>query len=204
MTDLVLVRHGETVWHAENRYAGVTDVALTPRGEEQAVRLASWARTAGLVAVWSSPLSRARRTAQVCAVAADLPLDVDARLRELDFGEGEGLTSTEMTARFPDARAAFLTDPVVHPLPGGEDPVAAAQRFTECVQEIAEKHHDGRVLVVAHSSAIRLALCHLIGVPLAEYRRLFPSLRNCALTELRLRADRVGLLQFNTPPVEES
>ena len=73
MTDLVLVRHGETVWHAENRYAGVSDVALTPRGEEQAARLARWARTAGLVAVWSSPLSRARRTAQGCAGAADLP-----------------------------------------------------------------------------------------------------------------------------------
>ena len=60
------------------------------------------------------------------------------------------------------------------------------------------------MLVVAHSSAIRLALCHLIGVPLTEYRRLFPTLRNCALTELRLRAGRVGSLQFNTPPVEES
>ena len=124
------------------------------------------------------------------------------RLRELDFGEGEWLTSAEMTARFPAARAAFLDDPVAHPLPGGEDPVAAAHRFTECLQEIAEKHHDGRVLVVAHSSAIRLALCRLLGVPLAEYRRLFPSLRNCALTELRLRPERAALLQFNTPPVE--
>jgi len=202
MTDVVLVRHGETVWHAENRYAGVSDVALTPRGEQQAGRLAAWARTAGLVAVWSSPLSRARRTAQGCAMVADLPLDVDERLRELDFGKGEGLTSAEMTERFPEARAAFLDDPVANPLPGGEDPVAAAQRFTECLQEITEKHPDGRVLVVAHSSAIRLALCRLIGVPLTEYRRLFPALRNCALTELRLRAGHAALLQFNSPPVE--
>ena len=150
--------------------------------------------------MWSSPLRRARRTAEACA--AGLSLEVDARLRELDFGDGEGLTSAEMTERFPDARAAFLADPVTHHLPGGEDPVAAAQRFTECLQEITEKHPDGRVLVVAHSSAIRLALCRLIGVPLTEYRRLFPALRNCALTELRLRAGRAALLQFNTPPVE--
>ena len=200
MTDLVLVRHGETVWHAENRYAGVSDVALTPRGEQQAAQLAAWARTAGLAAVWSSPLRRARRTTEACAVG--LPLEVDTRLRELDFGDGEGLTSAEMTQRFPDARAAFLADPVAHHLPGGEDPVAAAHRFTECLHEIAGKHPDGRVLVVAHSSAIRLALCSLIGVPLTEYRRLFPALRNCALTEVRLRAGRVALLQFNTPPVE--
>ena len=201
MTNLVLVRHGETVWHAENRYAGVSDVALTPRGEEQAGQLAAWARNAGLAAVWSSPLSRARRTAQACA--AGVPLEVDARLRELDFGDGEGLTSAEMTQRFPEARAAFLDDPAAHPLPGGEDPVAAANRFTECLQEIAADLPDGRVLVVAHSSAIRLALCRLIGVPLSEYRRLFPRLRNCALTEVRLRDGRVALLQFNTPPVEE-
>jgi probable phosphoglycerate mutase len=199
VTEVVLVRHGETVWHAENRYAGVSDVALTRRGEEQAVRLAGWAATAGLVAVWASPLSRARRTAQGCAMAADLPLDVDARLRELDFGEGEGLTSTEMAERFPEARAAFLADPAAHPLPGGEDPVEAADRFTDCLQEISEKHPDGRVLVVAHSSAIRLALCGLIGVPLREYRRLFPGLRNCTLTELRLRAGRAALLQYNSP-----
>ena len=202
MTNLVLVRHGETVWHAENRYAGVSDVALTSRGEEQAARLAAWARTAGLAAVWSSPLSRARRTAEACA--GDVPLEVDARLRELDFGEGEGLTSAEMTQRFPEARAAFLDDPAAHPLPGGEDPVAAANRFTECLQEIAADLPGGRVLVVAHSSAIRLALCRLIGVPLSEYRRLFPRLRNCALTEVRLRDGRVALLQFNTPPEEGS
>ena len=202
MTDVVLVRHGETVWHAENRYAGVSDVALTPRGEQQARQLAAWARTAGLVAVWSSPLRRARRTAQGCATVADLPLDVDARLRELDFGEGEGLTSAEMTSTFPEARAAFLADPAAHPLPGGEDPVAAAQRFTDCLEEITGKHPDGRVLVVAHSSAIRLALCRLIGVPLAEYRRLFPGLRNCALTELRLRPGRAALLQYNSPTME--
>lgn len=204
MTDVVLVRHGETVWHAENRYAGSSDVALTPRGEEQARTLAAWARTAGLVAVWSSPLSRARRTAQGCAAVADLPLDVDARLRELDFGEGEGLTSSEMTEKFPEARAAFLTDPVAHHLPGGEDPVAAAQRFTDCLQDITGKHPDGRVLVVAHTTMIRLALCRLLGLPLPEYRRLFPSVRNCALTELRLRTGRAALLQFNTPPVEAS
>ena len=204
MTDLVLVRHGQTVWHAENRYAGRSDVALTARGVEQAAQLAVWAQTAGLAAVWSSTLSRARITAEACSEAAGLPLEVDARLCELDFGEGEGLTSAEMNEQFPDARAAFLADPVTHHLPGGEDPVSAADRFTECLDEIAEKHPDGRVLVVAHSSAIRLALCRLIGVPLAEYRRLFPTLRNCALTELRLRDGRAALLQFNTPPVEAS
>jgi len=62
MTHLFLVRHGATIWHAENRYAGVSDVALDPRGYAQAERLAAWTSEAGLAAIFSSPLSRARET----------------------------------------------------------------------------------------------------------------------------------------------
>src|SRR5690349_21899670 len=129
MTYLVLVRHGETIWHAENRYAGSTDIALTARGTEQAAELAGWAKTARLAEVWASTLSRAQLTAAACAEVSGTPLQVDARLRELDFGDGEGLTAAEMAQRFPDALRAFRVDPVTHHLPGGEDPVAAAQRF---------------------------------------------------------------------------
>ena len=74
MTYLVLVRHGETVWHAENRYAGISDIALTTRGLEQAAQLAAWARTARLSAVWASTLSRAQLTAAACAEVAGTPM----------------------------------------------------------------------------------------------------------------------------------
>ncbi|MEU0571965.1 histidine phosphatase family protein [Nonomuraea sp. NPDC005983] len=199
MTNLVLVRHGETVWHAENRYAGLSDVELTPRGHAQAGQLAVWAGQAGLSAVWSSTLSRARVTAEAGAATAGVELHTDARLRELDFGQGDGLTSAEMHERFPAARAAFEADPAEHPLPGGEDPHLAAGRFVAALTDIAGAHPDGRVLVVAHTTAIRLALCRMIGVPLGEYRRLFPRLDNCAVTELRLRAGQVAILQYNSP-----
>ena len=199
MTYLVLVRHGETVWHAENRYAGVSDIALTQRGLDQAAQLAAWARTARLAEIWVSPLGRAQVTAKVCAEASDVPLRVDERLRELDFGSGEGLTAAEMAEAFPLALDAFRTDPVASHLPGGEDPVKAAQRFVDCLADIVTAHPDGRVLVVAHTTAIRLALCQLIGIPLSEYRRLFPFVRNCGLTELRITDGRVAVLEFNTP-----
>jgi broad specificity phosphatase PhoE len=199
MTHLVLVRHGETVWHAENRYAGSSDVALTARGLEQAAQLGAWARTAHLAAVWTSPLSRARITATTCADITGLPLQIDARLRELDFGAAEGLTSAEMGRRLPDALEAFRTDPVANHLPDGEDPVKTADRFTACLHDIAQQHPDGRVLVVTHTTAIRLALCRLIGISLSAYRQLFPFVRNCGLTELRLTNGQTALLEFNTP-----
>ena len=184
MTRLVLVRHAETVWHDENCYAGSTDVALSDRGVAETARLAEWARTAGLAETWASPLARARATAGPCAEAAGTALRTDERLRELDFGLAEGLTPDEMRERLPDERAAFEHDPVAGHLPGGEDPVGAAERFVACLLDIAEAHSAGRVLVVSHTTVVRLGLCRLIGVPLRDYRRLFPSLHNCGRTEI--------------------
>ncbi|MCA2222828.1 histidine phosphatase family protein [Nonomuraea aurantiaca] len=199
MTHIALVRHGESVWHAENRYAGLSDIELTPRGLDQAGQLASWAGRAGLSGVWASTLSRARITAAASAEAAGVELRVDERLRELDFGQADGLTAAEMRERFPEARAAFEADPATNPLPGGEDPKLAADRFTECLRDIAAAHPAGRVMVVAHTTVIRIALCRLMGVPLGEYRRLFPSLDNCAITEIRPRDGQVAILRYNSP-----
>jgi broad specificity phosphatase PhoE len=203
MTDLVLVRHGETTWHGENRYAGVSEVPLAGRGLEQAARLATWASSAGLAAIWSSPLSRALATAAPCADRAGLQIHIDARLRELDFGDGEGLTALEMGRRFPAALAAFAIDPVAGHLPGGEDPVAAVDRFVACLRDIVDIHPDRRVIVVTHTTVIRLALCQLLGTPLEGYRRRYPSIGNCALTEIRLRGQEAALLQLNVPVDEE-
>jgi probable phosphoglycerate mutase len=194
---LVLVRHGETVWHADNRYAGSSDVALTRRGREQAELLAAWASTTDLSALWCSPQARARDTAAAVARATGLEPRVDPRLRELDFGQAEGLTIAEMERQWPDRVAAFRADPVANHLPGGEDPRAAAERGAACIQDIALTHPDGYLLVVTHTTLLRLVLCQLLGLPLPEYRRVFPFVRNCGLTEVRLDGDVVSLLQFN-------
>jgi probable phosphoglycerate mutase len=199
MTRLVLTRHGETVWHAENRYAGRSDVPLAPRGHEQARRLASWAGEAGLDGLWSSSLVRARETAAPAGEATGLPVEVDARLRELDFGCGEGLTAAEIEERFPDALQAFHADPVAHHLPGGEDPREAVARAQACLRDIAGRYPDGRVLVVMHSTLLRVLLCSLLGVPLGEYRRVFPVVRNCSLTTIRLNGSRAAVIEYNAP-----
>ncbi|WP_438484533.1 histidine phosphatase family protein [Streptomyces sp. S186] len=199
MTDFLLVRHGETVWHAENRYAGRSDVPLTDRGREQARTLADWAATASLTAIWTSPLSRARLTAAPAADACGLTPHTDPRLTELDFGQGEGLTRDEMRQHFPQKLAAFLADPADHHLPGGEHPRHAAQRAAACLTDLTRDHPHGRILIVAHSTLIRVLLCHLLGIPLAAYRRTFPQLHNGALTEIRIENDHTALLRLNAP-----
>lgn len=201
MTELVLVRHGETVWHAENRYAGSTDVALTDRGLAQAGSLAVWAGTAALTAVYCSPLTRARQTAAPSAEAARLDLVVEPRLRELHFGDGEGLTSREMRERFPEAYQRFLADPGENPLPGGEPPRDCVERFLSALDDLAARHPTGRVLVVAHNTAVRLVLCRVVGAPLGRYRDLFPRLDNCTLTTLRAGPQGLSILTYNSSPV---
>ena len=84
-------------------------------------------------------------------------------------------------------------------LPDGEDPRAAVARAVACLHDIAREHPRGRVLAVAHTTLIRLVLCHLLGVPIANYRKLFPFVRNVAITEIRLAGDETSLLQYNAP-----
>ncbi|MGW1774862.1 histidine phosphatase family protein [Streptomyces sp. NPDC002104] len=200
-TEFVLVRHGETVWHTENRYAGRADIALTERGLRQAEELADWARTRSFDAVLHSPLSRARLTAAPAARAIGATPREDPRLYEIDFGRGEGLNLAEMAERFPEEHAAFLRDPVTHHLPGGEDPRAAADRARACLEEVHREFPGGRILVVAHNALFRVLLCELLGIDLSAYRQVFPVLDNGTLTEIRLGAGRPALLRFNAAPV---
>jgi probable phosphoglycerate mutase len=200
MTDLVLVRHGETIWHDGNRYTGRTDIPLSEHGHRQAERLGRWASTAELDAVWVSPLGRALDTAKPVTAATGLRPRVDQRLVELDFGDGEGLTGHEMSQRFPEARRAFDADPVTHHLPGGEHPVLATDRAKSCLADIAAAFPDGRVLVIGHSTVHRLLLCDLLGLWQADYRRVFPAVRNCGLSTVRWNGTgRSALLEYNVP-----
>lgn len=199
-------RHGETVWHAENRYAGTSDVALTRAGREQAGALALWADAADLAVIASSPLQRARDTAAEVASVVGLPLTVDERLAEVHFGRGEGLTRAEMADRFPDALAAFVAAPASSPLPDGEPGAVATGRFVAAVHDLSTTS-EGPALVVAHTTVLRLALCRLLGLPLDSYRSRFPALANATVTTVRLPsvddpgalAGAAGLLQFNAP-----
>ena len=109
---------------------------------------------------------------------------MDSRLNEVGFGQGEGRTARETRQRCPWEANAFHADPVRHPLPGGEVPL-------------------GRVLVVTRNSLIRIVLYRLPGIPLAERRRCFSSVRNYGLNEVHvLPRKSAGSLQFNVPLIK--
>lgn len=211
MTTLYFARHGETEWHAEHRYAGSSDVALVPDAIAQSAALAAWAGTAGLSAIIASPLSRARLTAEPAAQAAGLPLRIDPRLVEIDFGRGEGMSPSELATAFPEDWAGFKRQPARHPLPEGETGVDGIRRAMPVFDDVATEFPDGRVLIVGHATLMRLMLCELLGLDPDWYRDIFPALDNSALLELDFPyagesnwPGRARLLGVNVPPASRT
>ncbi|WP_173922686.1 histidine phosphatase family protein [Agromyces sp. Marseille-P2726] len=210
MTTFFLARHGETIWHAEHRYAGNSDVALTRNGLGQAAALGAWAVNAALDAIVASPLIRAQRSAAPAVETTGIPLRTDDRLTEIDFGEAEGLTPDEIAQRYPEAWAAFREAPASNPLPGGESGRAGIARAMPVLDELNREFPDGRVLIVGHATLIRLLFCELAGMDPDGYRDLLPVLGNCHLTTIvypwatesrAVHHPRIRLLGFDVPPL---
>lgn len=183
MRRLLLARHGQSVSNAVRRFQGVQDVPLSELGRRQAEALADALRGRRIAAVYSSPLLRARHTAELAAAAVQAPLEYVDDLRELSLGEWEGCTVEEVQARPGNPYACWVRDPVGS-LPPGSEPLAAVQaRVVRALADIERAHPNGDdVLVVCHGGVISAYLAHCLGLPLSSIWRL--TLSNCSITEL--------------------
>jgi probable phosphoglycerate mutase len=164
--------------------------------------LARWAAGQRLTRLVSSPAGRAVQTAEPIAAAAGLSVEKDERLRELDFGSAEGLARDELQATYPDEMTRFEQDPVAYPLPGGEDPAAAAARAAEAVRDALDGAGE-RLLVVGHSTLFRLYLCRALGIPLADYRRRLRALDHDCYIEAIHSDHGLQVCRLNAPAVAE-
>lgn len=202
-TRLLLVRHGQTAWHADNRYAGSSEVDLTETGLEQAEQLARFVaelpQTQAPSALVSSPQQRARKTIEACEHGTGLTAEIVDDLREAHFGVAEGRTLDELRASDPDLADRFLADPVDGAFPDAEPPREVAARGARALRGITERHPEGTVLVVAHNTLLRVTLAGLLGIELANYRRVLPRLENTALTEIEIGASGTSLFRLNLP-----
>lgn len=200
-TTLFLSRHGQTTWHRENRYAGISDVDLTSTGRRQAEWLAEWTQERRPAVVVSSPMRRALETAHASAVLIGHELEVVSNLREVSFGVAEGRTLAELSAVDEEMVRRFQRDPVSHPFPEAESPESGALRGARALRDIAAAHPGQTVLVVGHNTLFRLALCSLLDIDVQHYRAVFPRLDNGTLSEIRIGADppSTALLSLNVP-----
>jgi alpha-ribazole phosphatase len=182
-TELILIRHGETEWNRARRIQGHTDIGLSELGRFQAGRLAARMAGEALDAVYTSDLSRSIDTAAPVAAALRLPIITTPLLREVGFGAWEGLTISEVEARWPDEYAAWRDDSVRCCPPEGEPIEALQQRTLAVVAEILTAHPGERVALFGHGGSVKAILCGLMDFPLSIWRRL--RVDNTSVTRLQ-------------------
>ncbi len=149
---LVLLRHGETEWSRSGQHTGLTDVPLTPRGEELAREAATLLRGRTFAAVLTSPLVRARRTAELAGLTG---AETEPRLVEWDYGGYEGLTTPEIRARVGYAWTVFANGVVPGDTPG-ETVQDVAARARGVIDRVLPLLDDGDVALVGHGHALRV------------------------------------------------
>jgi broad specificity phosphatase PhoE len=201
------LRHGETARNAEGRFCGRTDVPLSDVGRYQAQLLARRLKPILVEALYSSPLVRALETARLIGRAIGREAVVDDRLVELNYGAWEGRTHEGCSCATPAIYRAWELDPGTVAPPEGESGAQLIARLTPFLADAAQRHRRGNVVVVCHRTVCRLLACHLMGVPLSEYRRRI-AMDNAAVNIFETWQGKWHVVALNdtshlsTPPAE--
>ncbi|GAA2814951.1 histidine phosphatase family protein [Kribbella solani] len=191
MTELLLLRHGESLWNAEHRYQGQQGTGLSARGRQQAKDAADYLRTYAIDAVVASDLQRVTETLQPYLDSRDhVDVRIDRRWREIDVGSWGGRTFTDVYAEEPDVVDAFARGEDIA-RGGGETFSQLRARVWEAARDITDFKC---VLVVTHGGPIRVAAASALRLSAGGEMALDPPC-NCSLTVLHLD----GLTSYNVP-----
>ena len=194
----MLLRHGQTIWNAEHRFQGQTDIPLDETGEAQAERAARLLAALRPDLIVSSDLQRATATAAPLARITGLDIRTDKDLRERSGGSWEGLNDKEIAERFPAERAAWNP-------PDGEAAAAVADRVHAALQRVAAQldgDGGGLAVVVSHGAALRFGITRMLGLPEDGFGVLGP-LANCSWSVLGRRSGHWRILEHNAGTLPE-
>jgi len=169
-TRVFLVRHGDTVLSAEDRFAGETDVELSEKGREEARLLAQRLKGEKISAIYASPLGRTVDTARIIAEPHRLQVQTCDGFREISHGHWEGMKRHEVESRFPEEMAEWEKDPYTFAPSGGESGLAVTARALPALIDLVRKHSGENILIVSHKATIRLLLSSLLGFDPRRYR----------------------------------
>ncbi len=172
MSRLLLVRHGDTELNSAERYWGQTDVELSTAGFRQAERLRDRLATEKIDTIYSSDLQRASLTAKIIASRHQLDIITCAELREINFGELEGLTFDEISRLYPEVTKLWVERSPELKYPGGESIDGFTKRVSKFLGRLENHAPEQTILIVAHSGVLRTLVCQLLGIGLG-YRWQF-------------------------------
>lgn len=200
MTELILIRHGETDWNRELRFQGQVDVPLNATGHEQARRLAQRlvAERLAVDHLVCSDLIRTRQTAQpaLAALLPQLSLDAltDPRLREQHFGVVDGMRVDDIKARHAQAWAQWLRFDADGGMPGGETARQFHARVMEALRGLAQQHAGQTIVVVTHGGVLDMVWRTARGLGLGGPRQ--SDIPNAGLNRVRLQGDAIDIVHW--------
>lgn len=190
---LYLVRHGQTVCNAENRFSGWNDTPLNDIGKKQAQELSKRLKDIKFEAVYSSDLSRAYETATAVSNESDIILF--EQLREVNFGRWCGLNKEEIQLQFSDEWKSWSQDWQNYKITDGETAQEAMIRANICIDEIIGRHKKGNVLIVAHGGVLRGVLAHLLDLDFDQSWHF--QFNNAEYTTINIMDDYSVMTGFN-------
>ena len=156
---LIIVRHGEAAGNHERYFQGHADGAISQRGKEQLKALAARFESVEFDAIYSSPLTRARETAEACNCRMKLPVQLDERLIEINGGVFEGVRWADLPEKFPEQAKLWDAQPWLFHPENGEAMTEVRERISQAVCDIAAANEGKTVVITSHGCAIRNLLC---------------------------------------------
>ena len=173
MTEIVLVRHGETELNTTGVFRGRVDVTLNERGLAQADAVAAALSTVPVTAVYSSPLVRALDTARAVASPHGLAPVVDPAFDNIDLGEWQGVEKELVRREQPELWRLWREDPDALRIPGGETLAGVRKRAYQRTLELVELHSGERMVIVSHRSVAKLLAGALLGMESGYFWRFY-------------------------------
>ena len=181
---LILVRHGESEWNRAGRYQGQEDAPLSDLGLRQAEALAVRLRHEQIDAIYTSPLQRARRTAEAIAqYHPAIPFVEDKALYEIHHGAWQGLLAAEVRERYPDTLEEWRNFPTRSQMPGGESFSNILKRTLNFRERVCKLHSDGTVLISTHDVVVKILIADALGMHMDRINRIWVTNASISVVE---------------------
>lgn len=195
MTRLVVVRHGRTEWNRVERFRGRADIQLDEVGirqaEAAAARIAEWQ----VSAIYSSPLNRALSTAEILARPFSLEVKLLPGIIDIDYGEWQGLSPEEATAKYGDLYSTWLNSPHQVKFPAGESLAEVRERAASAVGDLIAQHPKETIVLVSHKVVCQILILSLLGLDNSHFWEITQDV--CAVNLFEVRGGVPSALSLN-------
>ncbi len=194
MTEIILVRHGETEWNVTEVFRGRIDIELNETGLKQAELLAEYLRDLRIAAIYSSPLKRALKTAEMMASHRNLDVEITPGLIDFDYGEWQGLSHEVVKDRYKELYAEWVKNPHQVKMPAGESLNDVRRRAVSVVDSVVARY-EGTVVLVAHRVVNKVLICVLLGLDNSHFWNIRQDA--CGITTFTYENERFILTKHN-------